>query len=229
MTDYPEISPLEGKPYTRMLGGGTDDGYRIVIRELTPIRAKWVDALMSLGVLFWGYTGFSAVMNEMPQDLQGWTLVAVTFLGPCYAWRTFLHFIFKASTVFEITTDRLRVRQWTGSRSFDRSLQHRFALLDHDGADKERVVLELRARKDQSRGRYTVPQKYYSQSYHLVFEHLGQRRDIATIYGHKAAKLILDRIKLCDQLMDTKSRASNGTVTSPDDQWGDQTGEIPEE
>lgn len=222
------ISIFSGKPKTRVFkshDGGI--GYRIIIREFTPLRAKIFDRLeMSFGLIVFIGGGLSL----MSREIERWSEYAIGFATLFAIWaiiHLLLTFIFTKATSVKITANVFSIKSFGGRQNFDRRLQHKFALLSHDEAPQEKIEQELEVRKAQAKGKIIAPKTYYGQAYHLIFEHMGQRRDITTIYGHNEALAVLARLKACDQIINAKTQNGNGTATDPRDQWGDQTGDIP--
>ena len=99
------------------------------------------------------------------------------FLHPLFklAWRKSL----RRNVHMVITAEEFRFRGWAGWRSFDRKLQHRFALILHDKARRERDRHELEERKAQQSKKIIKKRRYYQDSYHLAFEYVGQRNDVS--------------------------------------------------
>ena len=71
-----------------------------------------------------------------------------------------------------------------------------------------------------------APTRYYGDSFHVVFEYLGQRNDIATVYGHKDASAIVNRLKACDKRLNQLAGMGDEAALDPDDQWNKGPGEI---
>ena len=127
-----------------------------------------------------------------------------------------------------ITAEEFRFRGWAGWRSFDRKLQHRFALILHDKARRERDRHELEERKAQQSKKIIKKRRYYQESYHLAFEYVGQRNDVATIYGRPEAQAVLARLKGVDEVMTAHANRGGGTPLRPQQEWVEQPGAIPE-
>ena len=82
-----------------------------------------------------------------------------------------------------ITPEEFRFRTWRGWRAFDRALDHRFTLVLHDRAGRERDRNELEERKAQQNRRVIQKRRYFQESWHLSFNYVKQRNDIVSIYG----------------------------------------------
>lgn len=224
------ISPFSGKPRTRRITGR--DGkpeFRIAAAALTPLRAKVADILggaTAAGVFIAAVLGVA----DMP-DPSGVTWLAA-LVGPWVAQP-----LFKASwcaalkkqVPMAMSIDSVTVGSFPLAKRFDRSLPHKFALVAHDRIPEEREKHEYEMRKAQLAGKAIRQTRYYAESWHLSYEQLGQRFDLMTIYGRKDARQIRDRLKACDEVLDAEARKSGGTALRPEEQWGEQPGDIPAE
>jgi hypothetical protein len=224
----PEVRhPFEGKPLTREV---TDENgnvrFEVTAAVLTPLRARIADefalwtaaAVAALLILY--------VMNHNPTLPTLLFAASAWFLHPLFklAWRQSL----RHSVHLVITEEEFRFRGWAGWRSFDRKLQHRFALILHDKARRERERHELEERKAQQRKKIIKKRRYYQDSYHLAFEYIGQRNDVATIYGRPEAQAVLARLKGVDEVMTAHANRGGGTPLRPQQEWVEQPGAIPE-
>lgn len=126
-----------------------------------------------------------------------------------------------------IAPREVKVLRWYGWKVFDRTLPHKFSALAHDKTRAEQEQIDLAVRKEQARGRIIGKTRYYGESFHIVFEYLGQRQDLLTIYGPKAAKSVLSRLIACDSVMNTQTRMDEGISLDPEDEWSEDTGDIP--
>ena len=127
-----------------------------------------------------------------------------------------------------ITAEEFRFRSWLGWRVFDRSLDHRFALVLHDKARRERDRHELEERKAQLHRRLFKKRRYYQESWHLSFNYVKQRNDIVAIYGAPEARAVQARLTAIDEVINARAKRSDGTAMRPEDQWVEQPGAIPE-
>jgi len=224
----PEVRhPFEGKPLTREV---TDENgnvrFEVTAAVLTPLRARIAD-----GLALWTAGAVAAllilyVMNHDPNLPTLLLAGSAWFLHPLFrlAWRKSL----RRSVQIVITAEEFRFRGWSGWRSFDRKLQHRFALILHDKARRERDRHELEERKAQQRKKIIKKRRYYQESYHLAFEYIGQRNDVAAIYGRPEAQAVLARLKGVDEVMTAHTNGGGGTPLRPQQEWVEQPGAIPE-
>jgi hypothetical protein len=127
-----------------------------------------------------------------------------------------------------LTLDQFSVEKMFGWRHYDRLLPHRFALVQHDWAQAEQENAEFQAAQAQRRGKLIRKRRWYSNSFHVSFDYIGQRNDVLTVYGQKKALAILTRLNACDNVLDALARRGQGTPLTPEDEWGDQPGAIPE-
>lgn len=223
------VSPFAGDPPTRMK---LDDKgimtFTVMPREMTARRMKWYDALKGLAWLALYGAAFTLWLRKPPPgDLSGlipvlvvpWVLMAL-IKPPVYRMLTV-----RSKVVF--TPTEFRVRTWKGWRVYDRTLTHKFVMLVHDRAREENEKRELRTRRAAQDGQVINPPRYYADSFHIVFEHLGQRRDVLEVYDKTRALAVVARFNACDDVADNDARMGNGEVLSPDGQWGDQPGGLP--
>jgi hypothetical protein len=112
---------------------------------------------------------------------------------------------------------------WT---AYDRHHPHRFIVLEHDKARAENDELEYQRQCATLNNQPKRIQRYYSDSYIVAFEYLGQRLDIAEVQGRKKANAFVARLTLCDEFMDGLAN-SRRIPLQPADEWQDQTGGLP--
>jgi hypothetical protein len=219
--------PFHGKPVTREV---TDENgnlrIEVTARVLTPLRAKIADELAVWTTIAVPALLILYVMNHDPSLPKLVFAAATGFLRPWFewVWRKGL----RRTVKMVITAEEFRFRTWRGWRSFDRNLQHRFALILHDKARLERDRHELEERTAQQRKRVIKKRRYYQDSYHLSFDYLGQRNDVVTIYGRPEAQAVLARMRGVDEVINARAKRGDGTAMRPEDQWVEQPGAIPE-
>jgi hypothetical protein len=219
--------PFDGKPKTRE---ETDDNgnpaFRVMAKVLTPARAKVADKLGEITAAAVTVAGVVYVLdhNLPPVDLL--PAGAMWFLYPVFekAWREAL----KRNVEMVLSGDQFRFRRWMRWIRIDRVLPHRFGLVVHDLARQERDKHELETLKAQKRGKIVQPRRYHQDSYHLCYELLGQRNDIAEIWGRPDAQAVLMRLRAIDDVINARARRGDGTAIRPGDQWVEQPGAIPE-
>jgi hypothetical protein len=224
----PEVRhPFHGKPLTREV---TDENgnlrFDVTAQVLTPERAKIADELA-----IWTAAAVAAllilyVMKHDPSLPKLVFAAAAFFLRPLFelAWRKTL----RRTVKMVIAEQEFRFRSWLGWRVFDRSLDHRFALVLHDKARQERDKHEFEERKAQLRRRVIKKRRYYQESWHLSFNYLKQRNDIVAIYGAPEARAVQARLTAIDEVINARAKRSDGTAMRPEDQWVEQPGAIPE-
>jgi hypothetical protein len=221
------VSPFEGEPatVTRTAPDGAPE-IAVTITELTPEGAKLLDDLNAFcpmllsGLYLWGI---------LKADLTDLYLMAAGFVGVLIVSAfllAYLHGLITVTTVTVFKPAAFRVCRGKVWQVYDRTLTHRFLMMKHDSARQERESHDLRIRRAQKQGRVISPKRYYDESFHIVFEYLGQRMDIATVYDQRRAMAVAARLKACDKLMDTK-QLGDGEVMSPDEQWGELPGKLP--
>lgn len=222
-------SPFRGKPTTCDLHhrDGSLRGYRVTAEYLTPLRAKIADYSAKGLVAAAMAAGFIAATHEQPNNdalLLG-SLIIPPLSYPLA--RFLLRSELRKSTTCEITADTFRINGMLGWKTYDRNLPHRFAILEHDKAQRERDAHELADRKAMQKGKVLKQTKYYQEGWHVVFEYTLQRIDIADVYGLKDARAIQARLAGCAQVMDALAGNGNGPAMIPAHQWSDAPGDIP--
>jgi len=98
--------------------------------------------------------------------------IAVWYLQPLLQklWREAL----RRKVELVVTKDEFRFRRSLHWISFDRALEHSFALVVHDRAREERDRNELEMLKAQQQRKVAQPKRYYQDSYHLTYQFLRQ-------------------------------------------------------
>jgi len=224
------VTPFSGRPLTRQCR--EEDGspaFHIIPRELTPLRARIADTIALTGAL----AAACAVPFFIPPGVDPfgcwhWVLAyAGLWFGYPYL-KGEIRNVFRKEARIVMTETEFRVRAYRGWKVFNRQLPHSFALVAHDRTQEEHRRLDLHERREQLRGRIISRERYYGESYHLSFQYLDQRNDVLTIYGHKEAFAVLARLRACDGVLNAQARTGEGIALDPEDQWGDQPGEIPE-
>lgn len=111
--------------------------------------------------------------------------------------------------------------QW---EKFDRRSPHRFVVLEHEKAREEKDEIEYRARNNP--GKRVA--RYYTDSYFVVLEYLGQRVDLVEVMGARRARAILERLVLCDEYMNGVVSARQRLPLRPQDEWSGPSSSVPQ-
>ena len=229
------ISPIDSKPTTHDL---TDElGMRKMVvmpKELTPLRAKTADTFALLCAIAFFIFMIIDPYNNIPipsiSDIPSFLVALVVLIaGTCGSYllsKYILRDEFTKGTTIEFTAEHLKVKTLFGYKCYDRLIPHKFLLLQHDKTLDEQRSNEDIKRRAAMNGRIANPYIYYEDSFHVVFEYMGQRIDLLEVFGHKPARTVLARLMLCDQLMDSQLKNSNGATMRIEDQWQKQPGEI---
>ncbi|MCY1435316.1 hypothetical protein D9M71_514060 [compost metagenome] len=196
--------------------------------ELTPFTAKLADGISSV-------LGFGLLMVSMA-TLPDWRHpelpVLVVAIGGALVSGWALHFVarktFRITYQIELDLESIGVRRLRGWESFDRRLAHRFLLLPHDRAERERRRNDLATREAAANGQVVQKPIYYGDSFHVVLEYAGHRIDVLSVYGRKQAESILARLQYCDQLLDEEAKRVGSRSTNPhaSAEWHKSAGEI---
>jgi len=228
-TPTTNLSPFHGKPDTKQyLGEDGELSFHIYPRELTPLRAKIADTLAPLSAAAMAWEGFLFVNAiPAPADWYYWAAIGGPFLALPLLILSY-RFLLKRRWSMVLTPDQFKVLTLCGWQSYDRRLPHKFALLPHDKTQIEKEEIERQLRQGNGHGKTYSQLCYYGDAFHLSYEYLGQRNDIATIFGQKQAIALAARLKAVDEVMDAQAKMGDGTPLSPDDQWDDQPGDVDE-
>jgi hypothetical protein len=222
------LSPFDGGPATHeRLDEHGNPVITVRICEWTPLRLKWAEALgVIAGILIGALDGYVLYILGVtgPALLIAWLLI---LMAGGYLAMDFIHGKMLKRTEVVFTPQEFRVKDGTEWFVYDRTLNHRFLMMKHDRAREEREKHDLQIRRAQMRGNVIAITRYYDDSYHIVFDYLGQRFDVVTVYDQKRATAVAARLKACDQVMDTKGKMGEGEVMSPDEQWGEVPGKLP--
>ncbi len=218
--------PFAGYPATREENG--EDGtvaFHVTARVLTPVRARIAD---QLGTATAVAVAVLCVMYAADHDSSAIVLVlagSTWFLRPVFErlWREAL----KRNLHLVVTETEFRCQLWLQWIVFDRTLPHKLSLKLHDLARVERDQHELKVLKAQQQKKIVQPRRYYQESYHFLYELLGQRNDIGEIFGKPDADAVLMRLRAIDEVLNARARRSDGTPLKPGDQWAPQPGAIP--
>jgi hypothetical protein len=221
--------PFAGKPATwQVAERDGSPAFHVRPRVLTPVRAYTASVLTQLGVVAGlGYGLFALASAPNPDEGMLTAALAVPVVGGLVLHRALLS-LFRKPVWMKLTAEHFSVKTLFGWKNYDRQLPHRFALVAHDWTQAERDQAEYQAAQAQLQKRVIRKQRWFANSFHLSFDYLGQRNDIVTIYGQKEAAAIATRLKACDDVLDAFARRGHGTPLAPEDEWGDQPGEIPE-
>lgn len=229
MTQKYTISPFEGEPRTWTKTDQNGQPIMLVrICEMTPERVPWADGLGDVFTLLLVGLSFYILQSLESVHLLVWAggLIGPLFLRPCLAW--LFHWAMAKEKWVMFTPTEFRVQTLTGWRVYDRTLTHRFVMMKHDRTREERDRHEAKMRTAQRSGRIIQPKPVYGESFHIIFEYLGQRIDVATIYRQPRATAVAARLKACDKVMDTQNKMGEGEVLKPAEQWGNMPGTLPD-
>ncbi len=220
--------PFDGNPPTREeTDGNGNPEFHVDARVLTPLRAKAADKLGALTTFGGSAAVFLTAVNHDYLPLVAVLLALAAWpLQPLFEklWREAL----RRKVEIVVTKDEFRFRRWLRWISFDRALEHNFALVVHDCAREERDRNELEMQKAQLRRTVAQPRRYYQDSYHLTYQLLRQRNDITDIFGLPEARAMLTRLRAIEDTINARARRSDGSPSKPGDQWFDGPGPIPD-
>ncbi|MDD2003617.1 hypothetical protein [Pseudomonas putida] len=217
-------NPMAGNPPTEQ---ATDQAgrmmFRVTPRELTPETAECADVLGLLLKFALVAACFFVLSSwndpEFPRVTAAIGTVALGYLA--IRWRQLCH----TTTEIELRMDSIRVKRLFVWQSYDRSLDHRFSLLQHDDTENERRRHDLAVRKAAAEGRVVQKTVYYGDSYHVVLSYAGHRVDLLTVYGLPQAAAVVARLQYCARLLDQEAKRSNGgEAPHAGDEWAEAPG-----
>jgi len=218
---------FKGQPRTAFSVNKTGEPSAVVtISELSPFRAKLADGVAK--ALTWAGLGFTLfeTMQLTGADWKDWLaaiLIPVAFY-PLTRWS--MRSTFKTNTIVRFDKDTFRIGHWPFGQKFDRQLQHSFKLLPHDKREEAKEKHQLKAMRQRNRGQFAEPEEYYSKSFNLIFEFLGERIDITEIWGEREAARALERLNTIDNVINTETGSGAGYALSPDREWNPQAGDL---
>jgi hypothetical protein len=219
-------SPFDGYPQTREeTGENGRPRFCVTAKVLTPLRAKIADKLGAVTAAVGTVVG---VIYASDHDYPPIVLIAaigIWFGKPLFEklWREAI----RRTVEIVVTEAEFRFRDWRGRWIvFDRNMPHSYALRLHDLAKHECDQHELQILKAQQLKKIVQPRRYFQESYHLVYEFLGQRNDITEIYPMPEAHAVQRRLRAIDDVLKARSARGQGTPRKPEDQWAAGPGVI---
>ena len=221
-------NPFKGRPHTRLhYDEAGQPWFAVTISELTPFRARSADALADLCT--WLFLIFLVMFMSGIAYLSAWYwaigLILPIVIHPVT--KRFIRVLFRKQKTVVFGPETFSIKNVFGNNDFNRSLEHRFLLLPHDNTKREKEDIALKVVRARRTGRIISPEKYYGESFHLVYQHLGERFDITSIYGEIPAHRALDRLTAINKVIDSKTYSAPGMPLSPTDEWHPQPGELP--
>lgn len=221
-------TPFDGKPATsEFVDASGKRAFLVRIWAPTPGDVMTADFVSYLSIPHsWLLLSDKAANVQFDAFLVIYLVIVTLLLRPVYAavFRLFL----KSRTRVALTETTIEVR-YAGQREiFDRQIPHRFVLIPHDKAQDEREEHDYEKQRASAAGGAFRPKRYYTQSFIICLDYLGQRKDIVAVFGAKEAQDILARLIACDSLMDGQVQKGKGTVLNPADEWSEQPGDIEE-
>lgn len=223
------VSPFAGEPYTSStLDEHGNPAMTVTICEITPEDASSADNRSVFCTFIFFVLSFFFLVYLEASSLFVWVVALFT---PFVAYSEIKEYFYRTmTTITEVmfTLTEFRVKSGDAWQVYDRTLTHRFVMMKHDRTREEQENHELLIRRAQRRGTEYRPKRYYSESFHIIFDYLGQRFDVASVYNQKRATAVATRLKACDKVMDTKNRMGEGEALNPSQQWGAAPGTLPD-
>lgn len=223
---------FEGEPRTEITTEGRQTTISVAVRHLRPWDAQSADETSILLRL-----GEAAVAGWITYASMDVTVPAVALFVGAICGLPFTQKMVRqvghVTATVKFTEDSIhlqRVRKppfWQPEENwhrFNRSHEHRFVLYPHDKARAEKDEIDYQLRTKPGR-RVT---RYYGESWYVALEYLGQRFDIAEVFGKRQADAILDRLTFCDKYMEGLADARKGPSLKPQDEWAGPSGSLPQ-
>lgn len=226
------ISPYGGFPATYAIEGPKGGTAKVVVAPvvLTPLRAQFADSIgnVSTFALAAAGVGLVAMLNDPAPYWWG-----VAALGP-WPFRELIRYgfrkLFRKRTILEFTPEHFVVHRRRGRMEvYDRQEQHRFRLDNrHEDARREARELEIKQERARMRGQVIRPEKYYGDTFHLIFDYGNQPHFVMDIMGQEEALWVLGRLKKVTELMEKVVAMGAMVAEGPKSEWDDMAGQIPE-
>jgi hypothetical protein len=172
-------------------------GYRVFIRELTPLRAKIVDALGTLtSIAVCGY-GIKCVIDYVPEG-QRWPWGVVVVVGSIVSWpvtKWLWELMLRKRLV--ISYDRVRLtRKILRTIVYDANYVDGFSLDEvKPRAQDEAAKHETKIATAAARREIVRPKKYYQNAAMLLIGYHGEGRTVMPIYRIHRAQRIVERLQ----------------------------------
>ncbi len=224
------ISPYHGFPATKqILDRHGKPAFVIRPCYLTPFRAKAVFFTANCLAFVLMLLCFAFLADH--SELSGWFWIGAIYapwlLRPIF--QELMSIIFSTSQTLTLTEQTFEARALLVTKPYDRMHPHTFTVLEHDYTRNEQRLHEFQTRQAGQKGKVILKTPIYGESFHLSYTYMGQRNDIMTIYGRKTAWAIQARLLACDEVLNKQAGGGDGYATRPEDQWPDQSGDIPED
>ncbi len=218
----------------------------VSISYSTPIFAKFRIFLLWLFVIGTVVGGFY-LSNEHGSFIKGWVYSmtgeyigtgSVLFFFVSIAmivWFIFLskifffaddHFQFRRTKTISLNTDEISFTQWGVTKKFDHKLPARFVLRPHDKGVKEAERHSYLVNKASKKGKALAPRKFYQKSFTLSLEHMGERHDIASIFGKLQAEKTVALLDAKLTSIKAAARTGRGVAEYAEDEWSREAGSL---
>lgn len=230
MNDLAKV--FEGEPRTEITTEGGQTTISVAVRHLRPWDAQSADETSILLRL-----GAAAVAGWITYESMDVTVHAVGLFVGALCGQPFmqkkLRHVGQVTATVRFTEDSIYLQGvrkppfWQPEENwhrFNRSHEHRFVLYPHDKARAEKDEIDYQLKTKPGR-RVT---RYYGESWYVALEYLGQRFDVAEVFGKRKADTILDRLTFCDKYMEGLADARKGPSLKPQDEWAGPSGSLPQ-
>ena len=220
-------NPLEGYPQTIETRG--PDGlpsFRISLKTLSPERARLAHgAADAASLAFLCLTVYALWVAWAQVGMQECVVALALMLVVAHVLPRVAELVFCESGEIVMSAREVAVRRGRGWHRYNRLLEHRFALKEHDLTAWERREIEYQVRDAGTSGKAVNPTVYFGESVHVVLVYAGHRQDLATVWGLAHASAIVERLQYCDDCLN-KALSMGGAAQTPDDEWAEGPGGI---
>ncbi len=230
MNDLAKV--FEGEPRTEITTEGGQTTISVAVRHLRPWDAQSADETSILLRLSAAAVAGWITYESMDVTVHAVGLFVGALCGQPFMQKKLRH-VGQVTATVRFTEDSIYLQGvrkppfWQPEENwhrFNRSHEHRFVLYPHDKARAEKDEIDYQLKTKPGR-RVT---RYYGESWYVALEYLGQRFDVAEVFGKRKADTILDRLTFCDKYMEGLADARKGPSLKPQDEWAGPSGSLPQ-
>lgn len=220
-------NPLEGYPQTTETKGL--DGlpsFRISLWTLSPERARLAHGTgQAASLVFLILSSYALWVARAQVGVPECVVALLLFLAAARLLPCLAEIALRKSGEIVMSASAVAVRRGRGWAQYNRLLEHRFALKEHDLTAWERREIEYQVRDAGTSGEAVNPAVYFGESAHVVLVYAGHRQDLLTVWGRAEAAAIVERLQYCDDCLN-KALSMGGAAQTPDEEWANGPGGI---
>ena len=200
--------------------------YTVSLRATGPLTANIRDkaTFISTGISAIVAFGFAATSSEL-SNMSRLAISAVP-VPLFFGFRGSFEWLLARRVTVVFTPERISVHNFILPKYFDRSLNIKFVLHQHERALRQAEIIKNRQANPDARRRILPDINYYEQSYRLYIEVLGQSYLIMTIRGKVKAQRFCARLNAIHQSIESSSGRGAGIALIASDDWVQGAGEL---